>query len=48
MVAWLFFTNVSDRIFDVVYSDISHLIELDRRTHHVKEEDKEEAEEDED
>ena len=45
MVAWLFFTNVSDRILDVVYSDISHLIEIDRRTHHTKTEDEEQPEE---
>ncbi|MFW9769743.1 MAG: hypothetical protein ACFFF9_09255 [Candidatus Thorarchaeota archaeon] len=33
MMCWVFFTTISDRIFDRMYSDILHLIELDRRTH---------------
>jgi hypothetical protein len=39
LTAWVIFTDISDRILGVLYSDISHLIEIDRRTHQPEQED---------
>lgn len=39
LTAWVFFTDVTDRILSVLFSDIGHLIEIDRRTHKPEKED---------